>query len=142
VRLIIPALDVDVPVVGVPTDDQGWDLSWLGARAGYLHGTAYPTVPGNSALTAHVYLPDGRPGPFVRLATLGWDDEIIVVLNGLEHIFRVRQVLRVGPDDLSVLQHEEYSWLTLITCQGFDQARDAYRWRVAVRAVLVEVHSP
>jgi len=142
VRLVIPALGVDVPVVGVPTDDQGWDLSWLGARAGYLHGTAYPTVPGNSALTAHVYLPDGRPGPFVRLATLGWDDEIIVVLNGLEHIFRVRQVLRVGPDDLSVLQHEEYSWLTLITCQGFDQARDAYRWRVAVRAVLVEVHSP
>ena len=142
VRLIIPALDVDVPVVGVPTGEQGWDLTWLWDRAGYLHGTAYPTVPGNSALTAHVYLPDGRPGPFVHLADLGWDDEIVVVVNGLEHVYRVRQVLRVRPDDLSVLRHEDYSWVTLITCQGYDEARDQYRWRVAVRAVLVAVRQP
>ena len=142
VRLIIPELEVDVAVVGVPTDEGGWDLSWLGSRAGYLYGTAYPTVPGNSAVTAHVYLPNGRPGPFVHLADLSWDDEIIVIVNGLEHVYRVRQVLRVAPDDLSVLRHEEYSWLTLITCQGFDEARDSYRWRVAVRAVLVQIRSP
>ncbi len=141
VRLIIPPLGEDVPVVGVPTDEQGWDLSWLGSRAGYLYGTAYPTVAGNSAVTAHVSLPNGRPGPFARLADLGWDDEVIVIVNGLEHVYRVREVLRVAPDDLSILRHEEYSWLTLITCQGYDEARQAYRWRVAVRAVLVEVRS-
>ncbi len=96
---------------------------------------------GNSAVTAHVSLPNGRPGPFARLADLGWDDEVIVIVNGLEHVYRVREVLRVAPDDLSILRHEEYSWLTLITCQGYDEARQAYRWRVAVRAVLVEVRS-
>jgi LPXTG-site transpeptidase (sortase) family protein len=142
VRLIIAELGVDVPVVGVPTDETGWDLAWLGNRAGYLYGTAYPTVAGNSAVTAHVYLPNGRPGPFVRLSQLAWDDEIIVVVNGLEHIYRVRQVLRVAPEDLSVLRHEDYPWLTLITCQGFDESGDVYRWRVAVRAVLVEIRSP
>jgi hypothetical protein len=116
VRLRILALGVDVLVVGVPTSEQGWDPTWLGSRAGYLHGTAYPTVSGDSVLTAHMYLPSSRPGPCVHLADLGWDVEMILLVNGLERIYRVRQALRVGPQDLSVMRHEDYSSVTRITC--------------------------
>jgi sortase (surface protein transpeptidase) len=45
----------------------------------------------------------------------------------------------VPPDDRDVFRHEEQSWVTLVTCYGFDEERGTYRWRVAVRAVLVSV---
>jgi len=38
-----------------------------------------------------------------------------------------------------VMKHEEYSWLTLITCQGFDEETESYRWRYVVRAVLTRI---
>ena len=28
-----------------------------------------------------------------------------------------------------VTQHEEYDWLTLVTCKGFDEDQTRYRWR-------------
>jgi len=138
--LEIPSLGVRVPIVGVPSGATGWDLTWLWDQAGHLEGTAYPSWKGNSALTAHVYRPDGRPGPFVRLGDLGWDDRVIVHANGQRYEYRVRQVERVAPGDLSVLRHEQQPWLTLLTCQGYDDAQDKYLWRLAVRAVLVEVN--
>ena len=69
-RLVIPALDLDLTIVGVPLSPDGWNLTWLGSQAGYLEGTAYPTLPGNTGITAHVYSADGLPGPFVDLETL------------------------------------------------------------------------
>ena len=45
-RLIIPALGLNMPIVGVSTGNDGWDLTWLWNQAGYLAGTAYPTWPG------------------------------------------------------------------------------------------------
>jgi LPXTG-site transpeptidase (sortase) family protein len=136
-QIEIPRLGVNLPIVGVPLGPQGWDLTWLGEQAGYLEGTAFPSWSGNSAITGHVYLPDGRPGPFVRLGELGWGDEIIVRGFGLRYIFSVREVRQVLPEDLSVLRHEDRPWVTLITCKGYDERRETYRTRVAVRAVLV-----
>ncbi|MBN2554808.1 MAG: DUF11 domain-containing protein [Anaerolineales bacterium] len=138
-RLIIPALGLDLPIVGVPTGDDGWDLTWLWNQAGYLAGTAYPTWPGNTALTAHVTLPDGTPGPFVDLANLRWGDEIIIESGWQHYIYRVSTQWHVSPRDLSVLGHSDYDALTLITCEGYDVVREIYRGRVAVRAVLMSV---
>jgi LPXTG-site transpeptidase (sortase) family protein len=137
--LEIPALEKSVSVVGVPLTESGWDLTWLSGQAGYLEGTAFPTWSGNSALTAHAYTPDGLPGPFVHLADLRWGDQLILHAFGQEYVYEVRQVRSVRPTDLSVLRHEELSWLTLLTCSVFDQASDSYLRRVAVRAVLIEV---
>ena len=116
--LEIPSLGVRVPIVGVPAGVAGWDLTWLWDQAGHLEGTAYPTWEGNSALTAHVYRPDGRPGPFQRLGDLSSDNSIFVTANGQRYEYRVRQVERVAPGNLSALRHESQPWLTLITCQG------------------------
>jgi LPXTG-site transpeptidase (sortase) family protein len=139
-RVEIPRINVDVSVMGVPFGGpSGWDLTWLGSNAGYLAGTAYPGWEGNSALTGHVYLPNGQPGPFVNLHTLVWGDQIILHANGERYVYEVRQVLRTWAGDLSPLAHEDQAWLTLLTCQGYNEDTDAYIWRIAVRAVLVEV---
>jgi len=46
----------------------------------------------------------------------------------------------VDPNAVSaVIKHEDLPWVTLITCRGYDEASNSYRYRVAVRAVLVNV---
>ncbi len=50
--LNIPELDLNMDIVGVPQGPNGWDVSWLGNDAGYLYGTAFPTMAGNTVLTA------------------------------------------------------------------------------------------
>jgi len=45
----------------------------------------------------------------------------------------------VRPDDLRALPHDDYDVLTLITCQGFDESSGEYGWRLAVRAVLIDI---
>ncbi|NOY98395.1 MAG: sortase, partial [Chloroflexi bacterium] len=139
--LEIPRLGVQLPIIGVPLGSDGWDLTWLWDQAGYLEGTAYPTWAGNTAITAHVYLPDGEPGPFVDLHTLQWGDQIILHANGQVYTYEVRETRRVRPNDISVLKHESYDWVTLITCQDYNEAQGTYAYRVVVRAVLLKVEA-
>jgi LPXTG-site transpeptidase (sortase) family protein len=138
-RFAIPKQNLDLPIVGVPLTTDGWDLTWLSSQVGYLEGTAYPTWDGNTGLTAHVYNADGTPGPFVNLHLLRWGDKVEVTAFGQIFTYEVRSVERVSPNDLSVLRHEDRSWLTLITCQSFDETTGSYTWRVVVRAVLVSL---
>lgn len=137
----IPSLNVQIPIVGIPATENGWDLTWLADQAGWLEGTAYPTRAGNSAITAHVTTADGKPGPFADLNTLYWGRQIIIHLGGQRYIYEVRSVRVVLPDDLSILKHEESPVLTLITCKDYDAAANSYLRRVAVQAVLVKVES-
>ncbi len=141
-RLEIPSLRVNASIVGVPLDKQGWRLEWLGGQVGHLEGTAFPTWSGNSALTAHVYDANGNPGPFIDLQKMRWGQQIVVHGWGERYIYEVRSVRTwVRPDDVSVITPEQRSWLTLITCRGYDEANDSYRWRVVVRAVLMRVEA-
>jgi sortase (surface protein transpeptidase) len=45
----------------------------------------------------------------------------------------------VQPDDSTVLKHEDKSYLTLITCDTYDEETGTYLRRVVVRAMLVDV---
>jgi LPXTG-site transpeptidase (sortase) family protein len=45
----------------------------------------------------------------------------------------------VNPDDATALRHEDDSYLTLITCDTYDEKTDSYLSRVAVRAKLVDI---
>ena len=135
--LEIPSLGVSTSIVGVPLKDGNWDLDWLWNRAGHLNGTAFPTLQGNTAITAHVYLPSGFPGPFFKIETLRWGDQIIIHAFGQRYIYEVREVRWVQPTDISPFQHEDLDWVTLITCKGYDETSNTYRWRSIVRAVLM-----
>lgn len=139
VSLEIPSLGVKTEIVGVPLVNGDWDVSWLWREAGWLEGTAFPGWKGNSALTAHVYLPDGAPGPFLNLGNLKWGDTIIVRAYGAMYIYEVRENRVVRPNDMSALKHEDSSWLTLITCKNYIESTNTYANRIVVRAVLLRV---
>jgi len=141
VSLSIPTLDVEANIVGVPITRDGWDLNWLGNQVGWLQGTAFPSWAGNSALTAHIVDAFGQPGVFKDLGRLRYGDQVVVNVYGQEYVYEVRSVEGlVRPDDTSsIFEHEEYPWLTLVTCRGYDEETDDYRWRVVVRAVQVDV---
>ena len=137
--LEIPLLGVVMDIVGVPLTENGWDVSWLWDNAGYLDSTAFPTWPGNTAIAGHVVLPTGIAGPFARIGELKWGDQIIIHAWGMKHIYEIRTVDIVAPHDLSVLEHEEYDWVTLITCKEYDETLDKYEQRLVARAVLISV---
>jgi sortase (surface protein transpeptidase) len=69
---------VNIPIVGVPLTSEGWDVIWLGDKAGYLETIALPTVAGNTAITAHVFDVNNNPGPFAALDDLQYGDQVIV----------------------------------------------------------------
>ncbi len=137
--LEIPSLDVELPVVGVPNTPTGWDLTWLSNQAGYLQGTTAPTAVGNTVLTAHVYLADGSPGPFIDLDKLRWGQIVILHADGYRYIYEVRGNRLVSPNDLSVFNEDGYAWVTLLTCKDYSEFTHSYLRRVAVKAVLLRV---
>ncbi|MCC6146658.1 MAG: sortase [Anaerolineaceae bacterium] len=142
-RFIIPALGINTIIVGIPEVAGDWDVTWLGANAGYLEGTAFPTRPGNTVITGHSYLSNGAAGPFSLLNTLKWGDTIEILAWGEKYIYKVREVSFVSPEDTRVLtKHEELDWLTIITCQEFNEKSIQYDRRVIVRAVLISVTTP
>jgi len=137
----IPVIKVDTSIIGVESKNGGWDVSWLSDQVGWLNGTAYPTWKGNSVLTAHVVNADGKPGVFSRLKSLGIGEYIFVYNLGYRYTYKVESNVYVQPNDATVMRHEEKSYLTLITCDTYDEKTDTYLRRVAVRAVLVDVRS-
>lgn len=137
--LEIPALGVKTTIVGVPLSGDSWDVTWLGKQAGWLETTAFPTWEGNSALTAHVVMPSGMPGPFASLHKLRWGDRVIIRAFGQKYTYEVHSVAIVRPTDVSVLRHEDKPWLTLLTCRMYDEKTGRYKQRVAVSAVLIKI---
>ena len=138
--LEIPKLGVQMAIVGVPQADGKWDVSWLGNDAGWLNGSAFPTWAGNSVLTGHVWNADNTAGPFAYLNQLWYGDKVIVHAWGGQYVYEVRSVQQVGPGSTAaMMKHEELPWVTLVTCRGYDEASNSYKYRVLVRAVLVEV---
>ena len=66
---------------------------------------------------------------------------MIIHAWGQAYTYEVRSVnLWTDPNATSLLtKHEALPWLTLITCHGYDEKTNTYRWRTIVRAVLVNV---
>jgi LPXTG-site transpeptidase (sortase) family protein len=135
----IPVLKVNTPIVGVESKNGNWDVSWLQNQAGWLNGTAYPTWNGNSVITGHVANADGKPGLFAKLKYLGVGEYIFVYNAGYRYTYKVVSNEYIQPNDASVIRHEEKSYLTLVTCDTYDEKTGTYLRRVAVRAVLVDV---
>lgn len=137
----VPSIDSAMNITNVPVTDGGWDVTWLGDQIGYLDGTAFPTLAGNTVLTGHNYLPNGLPGPFNKLDMLSYGDQIIIHAWGQKHIYEVRYTDLVSPWNKKPLRSSDYDMLTLLTCKGFDETSDSYRYRVVVQAVLVSIEN-
>jgi len=136
----IPVLGVKMSIVGVPSTNKGWDVTWLGNSAGWLEGSAFPTWSGNSVLTGHVWDAYNRPGPFVKLKDLRYGDQIKIHAYGQIYIYEVQESTSISPKNVSaVLKHEEKPWLTLVTCEDYVETSNTYSSRRMVRAVLVQI---
>ena len=128
--------------MGVPLSSDGWDVTWLGADAGWLNETAFPSWAGNSVITAHVWDAFNQPGVFYNLKKLGYGDVIKVHAFGQVYVYEVRQTKRITPDNFNTaLKHEDKAWLTLITCEDYRLLFQTYNYRRMVRAVQVSVTS-
>lgn len=141
--LEIPSINVESNIIGVPQVDNNWDVTWLGNDAGWLNGTTFPSWEGNSVITAHVTDANGQPGPFAKLKDMKHGDRVIVHMYGEKYIFEVRATRMVKPSSTEyAFKHlDDYSYLTLITCQGYNPMNGSYLFRRIVRAVLVDVQS-
>lgn len=138
--LDVPKLNLLMPIVSIPIQNRTWDVTWLGSKAGWLEGTAFPTWAGNSVLTGHVWNADNTPGPFIHLRKLNWGDEIIIRAWGQKYIYRVQSESTIKPDAIAqALKHESMPWLTLLTCSDFNEKTNTYRYREIVRAVQVRI---
>jgi LPXTG-site transpeptidase (sortase) family protein len=135
----IPVLKVNTSIVGVEAKQGSWDVSWLQNQVGWLNGTAYPTWKGNSVLTGHVVNADGKPGVFSKLKSLGVGEYIFVSSAGYRYTYKVVSNEVVEPNDASVMKHADKSFLTLITCDAYDEQSGTYLRRVAIGAILVDV---
>ncbi len=139
-RLEIPKLGLNLPIVGVPSTNSDWDVTWLGRNAGWLNGSAFPTWNGNSVITAHVWDALNQPGPFAKLKDLKYGDQIKVYAFGKVYTYEIRETFSIAPNDQSkVFKHEERSWITLLTCEDYKELSKTYSHRRVVRAVLVSV---
>ncbi len=138
--LEIPKLGLSTTIVGVPQAKDAWDVTWLGNSAGYLAGSAFPTWAGNTVITGHVWDAYNNPGIFAELKTLKYGDQVQIQAWGQTYTYEVRESKLVKSNNVNtVLQSEEYDWLTLITCEFYNPFNGEYLFRRAVRAVLVSV---
>jgi LPXTG-site transpeptidase (sortase) family protein len=139
-NLVIPKLSLQVEILTVPFADGSWDVTWLGAQAGYLEGSAYPTWAGNTILTAHASTPQNTWGIFSEIHTLSYGDIILIRSYGMTYTYEVRSQSLIRAGDLqSAFREEDYDWVTLMTCEGYDPQADSFAFRRIVRAVLIAV---
>ena len=141
-RLEIPMLQVNAPIVGIPLDNGSWNV-YAGldsSSVGYLQGSAYPTWVGNSVLTGHVVDAYGVPAIFSNLRDLETGDKVLVHFGGQVFVYAVRENRAILPTAVdAAFQHETYNWVTLLTCEDWNAGRGAYSYRRLVRAVLISV---
>ena len=140
VLLNIPELEINIPVIGVPQTQDGWDVTWLGNNAGYLEGSAFPTREGNTVITGHVWNANNQPGVFSELKSLRYGEQIFIRAWGQTYVYEVRERQLLDPNDVdAMMESEEHDWLTLITCEFYNSFTGNYLFRRMIRAVLVEV---
>ena len=134
-----PTAGINTPIIQSYLNGTSWDIVDLGIYAGHLQGTAWLDAPGNIVLAGHVEMNDGRKGIFARIEDLKVGDPLILSQNQQEYIYAVKEILKVDPDDLSVLYPTTSERLTLVTCSNYDFIQDVYHERYVVVADRVEV---
>lgn len=138
--LEIPSIDVKMSIVGVPQTDNGWDVTWLGDNAGYLYGSAFPTWAGNTVLTGHVWDANDQPGPFAKLKTLKYGDQVQINAWGKVYTYEVCESRLILTGNVAAaFKHEDHDWVTLLSCEFYNPFSGNYFFRRMVRAVLVSV---
>jgi LPXTG-site transpeptidase (sortase) family protein len=80
-------------------------------------------------------------GPFAALKSLQYGDQIIIHLGDVQYVYEIRESKLALPyaTNFAFQSLQDHSYLTLITCQGYNPINESYRFRRVIRAVLIEV---
>jgi sortase A len=114
VRIVIPKIGVDSPVVETPPVDGVWDVAdWA---VGHLTTTPNPGAPGNMALSAH---DDIKGEVFKRLDELHPGDQIRLYTPHALYVYTVINQEAVDPSDVAVLNPTARPTVTLISCTPY-----------------------
>ncbi len=129
-RIVIPSLDLNVPIVIPPRTAllaENWkqleeDIQ-RSLQDGVVHypGTAQPGQPGNFFITGHSSYFPWAPGKyksvFARLSDLHVGDEYWIFYGGDRFRYRIREKKEIRPSDVSVLDQPVSKRIaTLMTC--------------------------
>jgi len=154
-RMVIPSIGVDAPVVVLGMDENGVPLvpDWTNAqRPGWVvvwyDFSALPGQGSNAVFAGHVTW-DKAPAVFWDLGKLAVGDTISVFTQeGKELVYRVVdnfQVNATDPEAVGLMGPTDEDMVTIITCGGTfipdpnDPYGGNYTNRIVVRATLAEV---
>ena len=132
-RLVIPAMDLDIPVIISPIENQTWKVDHLGTDfVGHLEGTASPGASSNVVLAGHVTIARNVYGPFAGLGGLEPGDPIILYTSDQSYTYVVDYRQLVDRTDVEVAFPTDAGRVTLITCSNWSDELGAYEERLIV----------
>ncbi|NOH04125.1 MAG: sortase [Chloroflexi bacterium] len=81
-----------------------------------------------------------NPAPFAYLNELKPGQKIYIHNDGLTYVYEVRTSGLILPSSIRTLfRHEEDAWLSLVTCENFNDKAETFAYRRLVRAVLISI---
>jgi LPXTG-site transpeptidase (sortase) family protein len=79
-------------------------------------------------------------GPFSDIKGMQSGDKVYLHAYGQVYVYQVQENRKIQPTNVStVFKHEEYDWVTLVTCEDYNATTTTYTYRRMVRAVLISV---
>lgn len=112
VRIIIPHVNIDFPVVEAKIVNGYWEVSENSASHGL--GSANPKELGNIVIFAHA-----RKGLFHNLKDLKEGDVIYLFTKDSWRKYIVKKIISVYPNQTETISPTKNETLTLYTCTGF-----------------------
>jgi LPXTG-site transpeptidase (sortase) family protein len=112
VRVIIPSVRIDLPIVPAPVVNGVWKTSAVSASHGL--GSANPGENGNTVIFAHA-----RERLFLPLRDVKENDPVYLLTADGWYRYRVESFKLVNPEDVEVIAATKEEVLTLFTCTGF-----------------------
>jgi LPXTG-site transpeptidase (sortase) family protein len=116
-RIIIPSLQIDIPIKLSPVENGYW-VVWE-KEAGFGQGGAAPGEAGNTVIFAH-----STPDLFGPLKDINIGSNIYILGQDKYYEYSVVEIKTVMPHEVQVVSPTEDERLTLYTCSGvLDQKR-------------------
>lgn len=122
-RVIIPKINVDVPVVyNLTSNEEAYIQNALNEGVVHYPGTAVPGQKGNVVIVGHssnnIFNPGKYKFAFVLLNRMQEGDTFILNYNSQRYVYKVYKKEVVKPNDVQVMapQPDKESVATLITC--------------------------
>lgn len=125
-RILIPSLNIDLPITPSKVVGGYWEISEKTASFGL--GSNLPGEAGNSVIFAHA-----RDGLFLSLRKIKKDAFVYILTNKDWYSYQVEDTKLVKPTEIEVIAPTGFEILTLYTCSGF---ADTKRLIVKAKRIL------